>query len=111
MFFVSFCARENVQVRKGLFWVYMGRALVFAIHSIVYCLTQNATTLMMKICNQITRVFSWNECHDDISDIFWVIVGIYIFIVFFFRLLLARCLWYYYKEKLLMMAGHHFKDY
>ena len=50
MFFISCCSRENAYVRFGLFFVYLGRALVFAVHMVYYMLSQNATTLVANLC-------------------------------------------------------------
>ena len=98
MFLLAICKRHSSGVRYGIFCVYLGRALIFAVNMAYYCISQSSTEIISKICNGFNKQYSWNECTDDISGAYWWIVISYILVVLIFRLLLARMLYYFYKE-------------
>ena len=54
---------------------------------------------MTQVCDGVNKGFDAPNCQDKISDIFWVLVLIFILINLLFRLALARILYYYYKAK------------
>ena len=111
MFAVTFFKHESKSIRFALFTVYLGRAIVFAIHCVWYFASQNMTTMIYEICKGINKSIELENCWADLSDVFWFVVITYVLIVFSFRLLLSYCLYYYYHEKVLEQHDSRLTDY
>ena len=98
MFLASFVLRENVMIRRSLFYSYFLSLIFVLFGMIMYCVNNDGTGMVAGVCDKFNIVGSWDDCAEDISDWMNIFYGAWFTVVCLVRGYFVCILYYYQKH-------------